>query len=172
MSMEAVYLAEACRLLVLVVLVFAAANKSVDMPRFAMSLTDDFRVPAALGMPLAIVIVGSEWLAAALTLAGGAWARIGVALALLLFVGFTTIVAEAVLRKRVAYCSCFGRARHALSALDLLRNAFYLLAGGYYLFQAPMPLAAGVPAQLALLMVALLCFLISISLHPIRQLLR
>jgi len=172
MSMEAVYLAEACRLLVLVVLVFAAATKSVDLPQFATSLTDDFRVPGALGMPLALAIAGSEWLAAGLTLAGGTWARLGVALALLLFATFTAIVAEAVIRKRQAFCSCFGRARHALSALDLIRNAFYLLACAYYLFQAPASITAGVLAQLALLMVALLCFLISISLNQIRQLLR
>jgi len=172
MSTEAIHLAEACRLLVLVVLVFAAATKSVDIPRFAASLIDDFRVPAALGTPLAIAIAGSEWLAAALTLAGGTWARIGVALALLLFATFTAIVAEAVIRKRQAFCSCFGRARHALSAHDLIRNAFYLLAGAYYLFQVPAPIASGVVAQLALLMVALLCFLISISLNQIRQLLR
>jgi len=171
MSPEAVYLAEACRLLVLVVLVFAAATKSVDIARFATSLTDDFRVPGALGTPLAIAIAGSEWLAAALTLAGGTWARIGVALALLLFTAFTAIVAETVIRKRQAFCSCFGRARHALSTLDLIRNAFYLLACGYYLLQGPVPIA-GVLAQLALLMVAVLCFLISISLNQIRQLLR
>ena len=132
---------------------------------------DDFRVPGALGRPLAIASAGSEWLAAALTLAGGTWARIGVALALLLFTAFTAVVAEAVIRKRQAFCSCFGRARHALSTLDLLRNAFYLLACGYYLLQAPVPIA-GVLAQVALLMVAVLCFLISISLNQIRQLLR
>jgi hypothetical protein len=172
MSTEAAYLAEACRLLVLVVLAFAAATKSVDLPRFATSLKDDFRVHDALGMPLAIVIVGSEWLAAALVLAGGDWARFGAALALLLFATFSAIIAGAVIRKRQTFCSCFGRARHPLSALDLVRNAFYLLACTYFLFRAPTSIAAGAMAQLALLMVALLCFLVSINLNQIRHLLR
>ncbi|MBA3486224.1 MAG: hypothetical protein H0T88_03370 [Lysobacter sp.] len=167
----AAYLAEACRLLLLVAFVSAAWTKTIDLAAFSASLVDSFRVPTELGKALAVVIASAEWMAVALMLSG-AWSRAGVGVALLLLVAFTAAVAGILIEKRQAYCSCFGRSRHPVSPVDLIRNSLYILACGFYLLHAPPPMPVGLLAQSALLMLAVPCFLISISLNEIRLLLR
>ncbi|MBA2237870.1 MAG: hypothetical protein H0W24_04105 [Lysobacter sp.] len=165
------YLAETCRLFLLVAFAFAAWTKTVDTAGFSASLEESFRVPARLVGPLTAFVIAAEWIAVALMLSG-AWARAGVAMALLLLLAFTTAVAAIVIEKRQAYCSCFGRTPHPVSAVDLVRNSLYILACGYYLLHAASPASIELVAQSALLMVAVWCFLVSIRLNEIRLLLR
>lgn len=168
---SAAYLAETCRLFLLVAFGYAAWTKTINPASFSGSLEDSFRVPARLVRPLAAVVIAAEWTAVALMLSG-VWARAGVGLALLLLLAFTTAIAGIVIDKRQAYCSCFGRSPHPVSAVDLVRNSLYILAGGYYLLRAAPPTGIELVAQSALLMVAISCFLVSIRLNEIRLLLR
>lgn len=167
----AAYLPEACRLFLLVAFVSAAWTKTVDIAGFSASLVDSFRVPPEFSKALAVTIASAEWIAVVL-LFSGTWSRAGAGLALLLLVVFTTVVAGVLIGKRQAYCSCFGRSRYPVSAVDLIRNLLYILAGSFYLLHASLPMPVGLMTQLALLMVALPCFLISISLNEIRLVLR
>lgn len=169
MTLAGSYIAEASRLLVLVVLVAAAWTKTVGVGRFAASLTDHFRMPVRAARPLAISIAVLEWLAAALLLAGGRATRAGLVLAATLLLVFTMILTEALLRGRHAYCSCFGHSPHPVSPLDLARNAFYLSACAIGLLAAA-PVAIDWAAQAALLLVAMFCFLVSSHLEDLRQL--
>jgi methylamine utilization protein MauE len=163
------YIAEAGRMLVLVVLAAAAWTKTADLGGFAASLSDHFRVPARASRPLAVGIAALEWLAAALLLAGGRATRAGLVLAAGLLLAFTVVLAEALLRGRQAYCSCFGRTRHPLALLDLARNGFYLSACAFGLLVVT-PASLGWVAQAALLLVAVFCFLVSSHLEDLRQL--
>lgn len=171
-TMETAYLAEACRYLILLVLVVAAWTKMADIDRFATSLVDHFRVTSNAAKPLATAIVATEGLAGALVLSGGERSPVGVALALLLLVVFTGVIVEAIVRKRQAYCSCFGRAAHPVSPIDLVRNTVYILACSVYLLNTPYLAPIGAMTHLALLLAAALSFLISIHASEIWQLLR
>ena len=172
MTAATVYLAETCRLLVVVVFAAAAWTKTAELAQFATSLVDHFRVPAHAGKPLAIVITVLEWLVLALLLAGGAWSRAGFTLAVLLLLTFSVVLAEAVMRGRQAYCSCFGHSRHSVSVLDLARNAVVLLASGVGLFVVVPSVSLGLTVQAALLLVAVFCFLLFSNLEDLHQLRR
>ena len=168
----AIYLAEIGWLLVLIALLVAASSKSRDLRRFADSLGDDFQVPGNISMLVAIAIVAAEWLAVVLLMLGGPARQWGMGLAGLLFILFSVVIAAVLWRKQQVFCHCFGRARKPLSGVDLIRNSIYLAACVFYPLHGQ-GVAIGEPmAQLALIMMAVVCFLLSISLGEIKQLLR
>ncbi len=166
------YLSELCRLLVLIVLLSAAYAKTMDMTAFAASLSNDFHVPAAFSRQAAFCVVVVEWLAFLAVLLGGSHGRIGAGLALLLLIAFSAVMLEAIVKGRRVVCSCFGRSTHPISSIDLLRNAGYIAAAGFYLVNAPYEMRGGWWAQISLLLAAALCFVVSVSMHEIRNLLR
>lgn len=171
--MDPLHVAELCRLLVVIVLVASALAKSANMAAFAASLESDFAVPAALGRPGAIAIAAAEWAAAMAMLSGGDWARFGAGLALVLLVVFTAAVAQVVVMKRRVACQCFGQSGHTLSWLDLARNTIYLVAVAVFLlWGGTTPVPGGLMAQLLMGLAAGVCFLVSISLHDVRNLVR
>lgn len=170
--MDTLYLAELCRWLTLIVLVAASMAKATDLSGFALSLSKDFYVPDALARPIAVAIVGVEWLAAAGLAVGGASARVAAAVALLLFIVFSLAIATILVEKRRVSCRCFGASSETLSPIDLGRNAVYIGAAGGYLGMDVGPAPGGLAAHLLLAMGAGLCFLVSTSMHDIRNLAR
>lgn len=172
MNTHLVYLAELARLLLIVTLLAAALGKSADVGQFARTLADDFRVPQRLSHAAAIAIVGAEGLAVLLLLLGGVAAAIGAALTLTMLLVFSAAMLEVVLRRRRVYCQCFGRASRPVSALDLLRNAFYIAAAVLFLVNWPAAPSVSLLSHAALLLAATVCFLVSMHAHEIRDLLR
>ncbi len=170
--MDVVYISELCRLLILIVLVSSAYTKTTDIGSFATSLADDFYVPVAYSRPVALAVAGLEWLAFFSVLSGGSWGRVGAILAVVLFVVFSAVMLEAILKRRRVFCNCFGRTKHPVSSLDLLRNTLYVAASGFYVLNAPYEIPGGLLAQLSLILAAALCFLLSSSMHEIKNLLR
>ena len=77
-----IYLAETCRLFVLIALLAAAIGKTANFRRFRDSLDEAFPTLRRDGaMLIAAAILIGEWSAALLMLAGGAWSRAGLLLA-------------------------------------------------------------------------------------------
>lgn len=171
--MDAALFSDFCRLLVMIVMLVAAYGKSTDLKGFATSLTDGFHVPAGLSRYAAPAIACAEWLTAAALAIGHNLARPGAALAFGLLLTFTGAIARVLVARRQVSCRCFGRTSHALSYVDLLRNALYMAAAGYLLLghvnAAP---AEDVASQLSLALVAMVVFLITASIQDIRNLLR
>lgn len=166
------YISELCRLLVLIVLLSAACTKMMDIAGFATSLSNDFHVPVAFSKPVAFGVVGIEWLAFLGVLLDGSRGRVGAGLALLIFIAFSAVMLEAIIKGRRVLCNCFGRSKQPISSVDLLRNTGYVAAAGFYLLNAPYETPGGSLAQLALFLAAVLCFLLSVSMHEIKNLLR
>ncbi|MDQ3288588.1 MAG: hypothetical protein M3Q42_10095 [Pseudomonadota bacterium] len=170
--MDALHLAELCRWFVAVVLLAAAVAKIADLTGFAASLSNGFSVPDVLSRPLAVGIVGAESVAAAGLAAGGESARWAAVVALLLLVVFSLAIGTVLLMKRRVSCRCFGASTQTLSTVDLGRNAIYIAAAAGYLWLEAGRAPGGLAAHLMLALGAGLCFLVSISMQDIRNLLR
>ncbi|MEO0420961.1 MAG: MauE/DoxX family redox-associated membrane protein [Pseudomonadota bacterium] len=118
-----VYLAEIARLFVAITLVVAVLGKCLATRSFIVSLTDQFRVPDALGPFVAWGLIALEaTVAAALLMPVAQTVDLGVRAALVLFALFGLLIASVLLRRQPVYCYCFGQATQPLGAADLLRN--------------------------------------------------
>lgn len=170
MTMTLAYLSEICRFFLVFILLASAWGKTANSGRFAQSLATDFQVPVALSMPLTWAILGLEWCAFGLLASAGPWARVGGGLALLLMIVFSAVMLEVILRRRHAYCHCFGRSTHPISALDLARNSLYIASCSFYLLNPVSTPSSGLQAQLSLVLVAFIGFFLSIRLHELKQL--
>ncbi len=178
MSVES-YLAECCRWYVLIALLAAAVGKSMRFGSFRSSLDESFPPLAAGGSLLvATSILVGEWSAALLMLAGGVLSRAGLMLAFGLFLFLTAVVALVLAKGLSVRCSCFGASRQRISGVDLIRNLLFITAAGFGLYGAS---ATGItsalggldaPATVAIVMVAMMVFLLSIHLREIAGLLR
>ena len=166
------YLAEIAWLMIAFAMLVAAASKSRDLRRFADALIDNFQVPIRFGMSVAVAVVAAEWSVVALLFAGDAIRIVGIGLASMLLLLFSAVIAAVLWRKQPVFCHCFGRARQPLSALDLIRNGIFLVACLMYAVWGQAGANHELLAQLALIMAAGLCFLLSVSLSEINTLLR
>lgn len=170
--MDPAYLSELCRFLLTIVLTTSAFGKTAEFRGFVASLADGLGMPASLGRPVALGVVGGEWLAAAGLMLGGTLGRAGAGLALLMFTAFSAWMLAAIVSGRRLACRCFGRAAHPVSWLDLARNALYIAAAAFCLFHHSAPLSASGPlVRPSLFLAALWCFLVSIHLREITRLL-
>lgn len=115
-----------CRLLLAVVFVLAAASKArgrKSLAEFIQTL-ERFGFPRSwAGVPLAVSVLLAEALAALLLLAAP---RVGYALALVLFTGFTAGIALALRRGEAVACRCFGASETPLGAAHLVRNGLLI----------------------------------------------
>jgi hypothetical protein len=170
--MTAAYIAEACRLYVLLVLAAAAAGKAMAMREFEETVADLFGVDARLARTAAFAIVAAEALVALALLAGGGWARAGMAAALALFVTFTAAILIALIQHRQISCNCFGGRGHPISGHDLVRNGALIAACGVYLRYVPAGHSLDAPTWLLLFGIALIWMLISTNLNEIVALAR
>jgi peroxiredoxin len=168
----AIYLAETCRLYVLIALAFAAWGKSVRLDEFRESLVDSFGVPQGMSGLAAVGIVGLEWSTAALILGRGTWERIGMLIALLLLAAFTAVILVALLGNRIIRCRCFGSSNHTISAYDVARNATFISACGFNLAASSRDAAIDPLSHVMIAGVALIAFLISVRLRDIAHLIR
>lgn len=166
----AVYVAEVCRLYVLISLFCAAAGKSVRIDEFRRSLVDYFDVPQGIGGSAAAVIVGFEGLIAALILGRGVWGHIGMLAALLLLTAFTAVIVVALVKDRVIRCRCFGDSNHRISAYDVARNIGFVSACVFSLSFDSSSLVLDWLSYALLAPMAFILFLISVSLRDITRL--
>ena len=174
-----VYLAETCRLFVLIALLAAAIGKTANFRRFRDSLDEAFPTLRRDGaMLIAAAILIGEWSAALLMLAGGAWSRAGLLLASGLFVFLTAVVAVVLAKGLSVRCNCFGASQRRISGYDLLRNLLFIAAAGVGLCGASVSGIAGVfgglalPVYLPMVAVALMLFQLSTGLREIVHILR
>ena len=168
----ATYVAEACRLYILLVLIAAAAGKLAAMADLRDTIAALIPLPAPFVRAVAVAIVGAEALAALLLAAGGSWSRTGMAAALMLFILFTAAILVALVQGRTVQCRCFGGRGHAISVHDVARNGVLMAACGLYLRSG----APGAPIEaigwLLLFGIALILFLITTNLDEITWLAR
>ncbi|GEM_PF-847096 len=175
----AAYLAEGCRWYVLIALLAAAIGKTLYFRRFRDSLDEAFvRLKGNGNRLAAAAIVTGEWTAALSMLAGGALSRMGLMLALALFVVLTAVVAVVLAKGLSVRCNCFGPSQRRISGYDLLRNLLFIAAASSGVYGASAAAASGVsggfawPAVAAIAAVAATLFLLSIGLREIVHLLR
>lgn len=172
MTGAATYIAEACRLYILLVLAASVAGKATALEGFRKTIGELFPVPWTWTRAAAFGVIGAEALIALALLAGGAWARLGMAAAFALFAVFTVVILAALVQRRAVSCNCFGGRGHLISAYDLARNAALIGACGTYLLGAPTAGGLGMGVYLLLFGVAIILFLISTNLDDIALLLR
>lgn len=170
--MTSIYLAEACRLYVLLVLVVAAAGKAAAIRDFEETVADLFGVAGRWARIAAFAVVAAEALVALLLLAGGDPARAGMAAALALFVLFTAAILVALIQRRQIACNCFGGRGHPISAHDLVRNGALIAACGVYLRYAAAGHSLDAATWILLFGIALIWMLVSIHLNEITSLAR
>lgn len=172
MTDAAVYFAELCRLYVLVTLAVAVAGKAVGFGPFRVSIAELFGLSRGIARYVAYPVIGTEALIAALLLAGGNWAWVGMASALMLFLAFTAVILVVLMQRRAVRCNCFGGRGHRISVYDLLRNGSLIAAAGCYI-RCWAPAMSPEPTAFApLLGIALILFLISAYLRDILSLSR
>jgi hypothetical protein len=168
----AAYIAEACRLTIVLVLAVAVAGKAMARQDVADSIADLVRVPERVARAGAALVLGAEGLIALLLLAGGGWSRPAMAAAIMLFAIFTGFILLALVQRRAVVCSCFGGRGHPLSLWDLVRNLILIAAGAIYLSQSPLGHALAPAVWLLLAGIAFILFLVSTNLNRIALLAR
>lgn len=126
----AAYLAEIIRFFTALLLACAALGKLRTLAAFTHNLVDSFGVNRRAAAILAPAVIALESLLAASILAGGGWARAGMAGALVLFVALTAIVGYRYVVEGSVRCSCFGESERPVSGYDLLRNGLVIASIG------------------------------------------
>ena len=169
MTPAAVYLSEACRLWVLLVLAAAVAGKAAARQDLADTIAALFPLRDRGARVAAVLVLAVEGLSALLLLAGGAWARAGMAAALALFLAFTAVLLVALVQRKAVRCTCFGGRGHPISAWDLLRNGALIAACAVHLRQGPLAHPLDPAAWLLLFGTALILLLISANLAEIAR---
>lgn len=98
-----------CRLFVVGVLLASALGKSLDLPGFVDVLGTYQAIPAPLLWPIALLIIGLEWLLGVWVLSGWRLAT-GAFAALLLNAGYAVWMTLSLVRSLdLANCGCYGR---------------------------------------------------------------
>lgn len=166
------YVAEACRLYILLVLIAAVAGKLAAMAEFRDTVAALLPIPERAVGATALAVAGAEALAAILLAAGGGWARSGMAGALLLLILFTAAISIALVQGKRVNCRCFGGGGHALSGYDVIRNAVLIAACGCYLRFGATGIAIEPAGWLLLFGMALILFVVSTNLDEIALLVR
>lgn len=124
-----VAVAETCRWLVLLALLAAVIGKSLHLRRFRESLEQGFPAIGRRGARLAAgAILAGEGAAGLLMLVGGEASRIGLVMALALFVSLTAVVVGVLATGGTVRCNCFGAGEQRLSGFDLARNLVFIAA--------------------------------------------
>lgn len=165
------YVAEICRLWLLIAVLIAAAGKSIAFGRFRSDLAASFPELGSAAVPLAAAIVAIEWLLLVLLASGGAAGRYGLIAAALLFAALTAVVGVALAQDRTVVCSCFGGASHRLSGYDLLRNSL-LIGAAVFGALAPPLRDIDVFSHIALAGIAVILFQLSTGLQDIAAVLK
>jgi hypothetical protein len=166
------YLAEVCRLYVLLLLAAAAIGKAREREAFSAAVGALLYLGRGSSRAVANAVIAAE-IAIALLLAGGeSWAYWGSVAAIMMFGLFTMVLARAIAQGRAIACNCFGSSGHVISAYDLGRNAVLIAACGFYLFQAPTAREVDLAIWSVLTGIALIAVTISINLDEIAALVR
>src|SRR5580698_7344757 len=113
------YIAEACRLYVVVLLGFAAASKLDALPHFESAIPDALHFGASAVRRVTLLVITAEAVAAGLTSLGGDVRKAGLLLALILALSFTGFIATMLFQGRAVRCNCFGPSNEVLSHVDL-----------------------------------------------------
>ncbi|HWT13322.1 MAG TPA: MauE/DoxX family redox-associated membrane protein [Allosphingosinicella sp.] len=132
MTQAAPYIAELCRLGVGVLLAAAVIGKAASMRDFEETIGALMPLSRRQLAPTAWAITAAEGLIAAALAAGGAWARLGMAAALALFLLFAAVLLTALAQGKAVRCNCFGATAHPIARRDVLRNAALAAACAFY----------------------------------------
>lgn len=169
-----VAIAETCRWLVLLALLAAVIGKSLHLRRFRESLQQGFPAIGRSGARLAAgAILAGEGAAGLLMLVGGEASRIGLVMALALFLSLTAVVVGVLATGGTVRCNCFGAGEQRLSGFDLARNLVFIAAAIAGLLGSSLAGGTGtlggwpLPAMLAIVAVAAMLLLLSLHLRDL-----
>lgn len=118
-----------CRWTIGITFVVSAAGKLASMTSFRAAITDFEVLPARWVRPAGTMTVLLELLAALLVLLGGPVLLAGFALACLLLIGFSLLLARSLRRRAAVRCNCFGRTERPITGYDLVRNGILIGIG-------------------------------------------
>jgi hypothetical protein len=163
MTPLAAYVAEACRLYILIVLAAAAAGKASAVDAFRDTVVGLSGLSERTAGAAARAVIGAE-AATFFTLVVAP--RAGMAAAMAMFALFWTMILVALIRRRAVICNCFGGGAKPISWLDLVRNLAMVGACLFFLL-SPSSAGHGPSVWLLLLGVALIAFLVSTNLDEI-----
>lgn len=165
------YIAEACRLYVVVLFGFAASSKLVALPHFERAISDALRSSTSPARRISLLVITAEAAAAGLTSLSGDARRAGLLFALILALSFTGFIATILFQGRAVRCNCFGPSDELLSHLDLARTAILVTACAIGLCVDEPNSAIPLAGHFFLLAIAIMALLFSLNLRPIQRLL-
>lgn len=172
-----IYLAEFCRYLIAVTLVFAALGKGYVFAEASDNLSDTLtalRLPGHWNVWCTGALIALEatfGLGCLLNPEISFWMMLGAGA--LIFV-FTLILGALLLQGRMISCHCFGASKATLSVYDVVRNLTLLLACSFYLyvhFIIGLSYAIDVVGSVFMFCAALIAFQIVVNLKEIKLLL-
>ena len=131
------HFAEICRLLIAIVLLFAAISKLFTFTQFKENLVESFHFPNNLSSIIAILVIAIESLLSILILANGSWTYLAMQMAFILLSAFSILIIWVLVKDKVISCNCFGSATTPISMLDLVRNMVFIAASYCYLIISP-----------------------------------
>lgn len=161
------YIAELCRLYVLVTLAAALAGKVADMADFETAIAGLTGLTRGVARVAARAVTVAEASIAGLLMAGERWTRVGLGVAALMFLAFTVVILAALVRRKAVRCNCFGGGGHKISAYDVARNGLIIAAALFPLHLSALALPSAPAVTTLLLGMALILFLVSTSLGNI-----
>lgn len=129
------YLAEACRMYIGFLLLYAALTKATGFDQFSYNLNESFQVPTRWCGFMAAVIISLEGVLAAIILYPNTLTFYAMVLAMLLFIIFTIVIAIKLWQNKLIRCNCFGSTDAEISYLDIARNLIFILAAMVYIFE-------------------------------------
>lgn len=172
MTQASIYVAELCRLYVLVVFLVSAASKAMTIVAFEETIGELVRLPGWLTRSIAYGVVGVEGGAVLLLMSSTDGRHAGMIVALLLLIVFTLVIAIALFQQKEVSCNCFGSSKKEISIFDLVRNAFVIAACAFFLVYPPLGFTLPFTALVLLLGVALILFVLSTNLDEVAVLAR
>jgi hypothetical protein len=161
-----IYLAEACRLFIFIVLCLAAISKSFTFSQFKQNLIDSFNVKSQFSTTAALLVILAEGGLALMILSNGPLAYISMLGALILFVVFAGVIVVSLIQNKRISCNCFGQSNDTISYFDVSRNLIFIIACGFYLLY-PNTHSITLSIQLLLGTMAVSCFIVATHLNDI-----
>lgn len=125
--MFAPYILVFCRIVICCVFALSSINKIRALPAFASTIATFRILPASLSMPAAFVLTALEAVVSLSMFASGTLLTIGFVTAIVLLVTFSAALNSVIRRGIHTTCTCFGASASPVSAIQLWRNAGFLV---------------------------------------------
>lgn len=127
-----IYMLGFCRVAIGLVFAISSITKARNMTQFQQAIVDFQLLPRKLSKLAAFLFLGGEIAVVLFIILGGSLLLPGFSLAILLLLIFCAALASVLIRKMRTSCNCFGSNKKPVTAVDIWRNAGFLLcaAGG------------------------------------------